>query len=492
MEDLPGQLDLRNLLNLDKADRVFQEILRRVAAQSAELVELRALVARCATTEMLQSVGSTLQASVRSLDSRVSSLEHNTALPTESLALWSPSVQKGNSGVVSSGSSARPPSSLAGSPPSTIGEAVATTAASIAALAAKVHTKAGSDELGASAAEEHRKALATEVEKLRKESATKTFTDALEQSQVACAEHVGSLQQSLALKADRHQLTAIEATCAKLRAFEAHVQDSSALVASLQKQSEEAQVASDQQRSELSALRKTVDLEHSPRLERCARREDVGTLRKRVEALQLALHGEATKAVKTSEATTTSLEERRTAHDLLAKEVAADGEVWRGGLSALETKVSTLPPSLDGLVNASTLAQTFNELRSVLDTKAGLSPFLSLRQDVHTLATAKDEQGKQLGLALRFIDWFSDRGESYEHNLRALDSQLGNLAERSAPRRQPYDGFTRSTGPAAIATPEEGEHAEAAAAPATIPDANTTHSVAAQFQAKPPHDTPLR
>ena len=57
-------LDLRNLLNIDRADRVFQELLRRVAVQSAEIRELRELVARCATHEMLHRVGATLQVSL--------------------------------------------------------------------------------------------------------------------------------------------------------------------------------------------------------------------------------------------------------------------------------------------------------------------------------------------------------------------------------------------------------------------------------------------
>ena len=56
-------LDLRNLLNIDRADRVFQELLRQVAVQSAEIRELRQLLARCVTQEMLQKVGAALQVS---------------------------------------------------------------------------------------------------------------------------------------------------------------------------------------------------------------------------------------------------------------------------------------------------------------------------------------------------------------------------------------------------------------------------------------------
>ena len=71
-------LDLRNLLNIDRADRVFQELLRQVAAQSAEIRELRELVARCVTNEMLHRVGCTLQGHVKTLDARTTALEEST------------------------------------------------------------------------------------------------------------------------------------------------------------------------------------------------------------------------------------------------------------------------------------------------------------------------------------------------------------------------------------------------------------------------------
>ena len=68
--DMSGALDLRNLLNIDRADRVFQELLRRMAAQSAELREIRAQIARCAPIDTVHRMCSTLQEHVKSLDAR--------------------------------------------------------------------------------------------------------------------------------------------------------------------------------------------------------------------------------------------------------------------------------------------------------------------------------------------------------------------------------------------------------------------------------------
>jgi len=49
------QESLRGLLNIDRADRVFQDLLRHVADQGKEIAELRAMIGRCATAEVVRS-----------------------------------------------------------------------------------------------------------------------------------------------------------------------------------------------------------------------------------------------------------------------------------------------------------------------------------------------------------------------------------------------------------------------------------------------------
>lgn len=44
----------------------------------------------------------------------------------------------------------------------------------------------------------------------------------------------------------------------------------------------------------------------------------------------------------------------------------------------------------------------------------------------------------RVGVALRFVSWFTERGEVYEHNMRAIDKHLGTLASASIdPRQRP-------------------------------------------------------
>jgi hypothetical protein len=47
---------------------------------------------------------------------------------------------------------------------------------------------------------------------------------------------------------------------------------------------------------------------------------------------------------------------------------------------------------------------------------------------------------------MRFVDWFTSRGENYEHNMKVIDKHLNNLATSSSPsERSPYEGQVRFT-----------------------------------------------
>jgi hypothetical protein len=55
----------------------------------------------------------------------------------------------------------------------------------------------------------------------------------------------------------------------------------------------------------------------------------------------------------------------------------------------------------------------------------------------------------RLDVAMRFVNWFSSRGESFEENMRVIDRHLARLAEAAAPsapsaaRPVPFDSHVR-------------------------------------------------
>lgn len=61
------------------------------------------------------------------------------------------------------------------------------------------------------------------------------------------------------------------------------------------------------------------------------------------------------------------------------------------------------------------------------------------------IARARCPSNIQVALSVRFIDWFAERGVAYEHNLRAVDNQLGQLAFRSHPSQHRALPFIMNT-----------------------------------------------
>lgn len=64
---------------------------------------------------------------------------------------------------------------------------------------------------------------------------------------------------------------------------------------------------------------------------------------------------------------------------------------------------------------------------------------------VQDLEDASQEHSRRLDVSMRFVDWFTRRGDIYEGNLQVIDKHLKNLATSSAVpgSRMPYTSQVR-------------------------------------------------
>ena len=85
-----------------------------------------------------------------------------------------------------------------------------------------------------------------------------------------------------------------------------------------------------------------------------------------------------------------------------------------------------------------------------VDTKAARDSLHSVDGRVVTVEERIEAESARLSVAMRFVDWFTSRGESYEHNLRLVDKHLRGLTKAADPaERAPFSGqirFTPNTG----------------------------------------------
>ena len=79
-----------------------------------------------------------------------------------------------------------------------------------------------------------------------------------------------------------------------------------------------------------------------------------------------------------------------------------------------------------------------------VDTKAATKSLDGVDERVVTLEERIEAEAARLSVAMRFVDWFTSRGESYEHNLRLVDKHLRGLTKAADPaERAPYSGQLR-------------------------------------------------
>ena len=87
-----------------------------------------------------------------------------------------------------------------------------------------------------------------------------------------------------------------------------------------------------------------------------------------------------------------------------------------------------------------------SSLGTSVDGKASMGDVIKIDRRVEDLEDMLKAEQQKVAVALRFVEWFADRGVSYEHNMRVLDRHIANLAKANAPsQRQPYSGQLRFT-----------------------------------------------
>lgn len=100
-------------------------------------------------------------------------------------------------------------------------------------------------------------------------------------------------------------------------------------------------------------------------------------------------------------------------------------------------------------MNKRVLRQHFDEvietLGTSLDTKSSSLSLQEAEARIKELEEKLDIETNRVAIAMRFIEWFTTRGENYEHNLKLIDKHLGNLTTASVPSREPFLGQVRYT-----------------------------------------------
>lgn len=99
----------------------------------------------------------------------------------------------------------------------------------------------------------------------------------------------------------------------------------------------------------------------------------------------------------------------------------------------------SLPPDFSSLQASSELETRINH---VLSLAARKTDFQQMSVALEALRTELEKTDEKAALAVRFVEWFTERGDAYEHNLQTVDRHLSKLGESAIHgRRDPSIRF---------------------------------------------------
>ncbi|CAM9742553.1 unnamed protein product [Chrysoparadoxa australica] len=132
----------------------------------------------------------------------------------------------------------------------------------------------------------------------------------------------------------------------------------------------------------------------------------------------------------------------------LTEEVNELGSIAVGRLEALEAEAKTLATKeeTDQKADLVLCDGLWGELRHELSCKAWKSDVKNVQEALSLLRDDHARTAKEAGLAIRFVDWFGERGGAYEHNLSAIERKIESLTVDSHPgARTPFSGRVKFT-----------------------------------------------
>eukprot|EP00947_MAST-08B_sp_MAST-8B-sp1_P000344 g344.t1 len=325
--------------------------------------------------------------------------------------------------------------------PGTAGHLAARNAAELAEANRRLATRAGIDELRAVRAEAKAE-LTDESRALQEKLAHQVVVEKLEGSLETLRGQVAALGGVVNCKADAAQLASLEATAAKIETHQDFHARMSGDLKALQQMHDRLHGDFRREAAAGAASRSALrDL--STEVEGKADGGEAAAMATALRVLQKKVAAAATKAF---------AEQLQATQAQLLRDAAA----LQAGLSkeavARAAALEAIVEAVDGKASVARMEEKADAARVARDL-AGVQRALGGRMDAGDGRAAEhrrvlDDLERRVGIATRFIDWYAERGEGYEHNFGVVERELSVLAKRSDPsggHRKPYSGLVRTT-----------------------------------------------
>jgi len=423
---------MTSLINFSGLESAMREILLQLKSQADEIASLKANSNTYAMKSDVVELERKMDVRFSALEKRVEQLERETAVDS-SLTL--------DEKLLSNSSERIPIARFIRAHDSRLEKTTRLIAETLA-------TRSELESIRSLAAEQ----LNDAVTKLCDERASREAVVELQRSHEASQSQLGAMQGVLATKVDRAEIIALRSVAAELQTFSIFKTAAAGDLRELSQRTDENR----------AALNRSL--------------ESVAKLSAGVQSLA------TTVATKADRAFVDKLEEEtsRLASEILLRTTLMETEAMKEAHKDAVSRVSSIENSLTSVKHSITdasmttenninksasglraeyaeaLANLKNELESLrkeADARAYITSLEATDETVSSLSQEVELHSRKLDVVLKFVDWYSTKGESFEANASSIERHMNQLAMKNAARGVPSEDYAplsstfRSTNP---------------------------------------------
>jgi hypothetical protein len=404
-------------LNFSNIESVMRTLVDKVNNQGLEIQRLQAELARKASTADLMAANLASKPAIDVISARVDALQ--AAISLDSPAGVGKTRHAGGVPV--------------------IGAYVAANSKAIATLMREVTNKANNSEMVA-VEQKIRGTMDREMQQVRDAHCGRFEMDKLEEAQVQFHKQLDTIQESMCGKMNKGEFSHLEAVAAKIRNFGAFTERvEKRLDGTEDGLGKLEELCAAHSRAHIQADNTSDDIRKEGAEQDRRHKQNMAKLLQSLELATKQLREKASLSVFQTSLDQQSELEQRIGHLSAALSDLDDQHKMSVGTLQQDLETRATVVEMATKADAARCDKILLGLQSGLRLKASCEALQQAEGAIGRLDHECEELQKKTGVAVRFIDWFSERGTAYEHNFNVVERQLSQLSAQSAPSKQePY------------------------------------------------------
>jgi len=416
-----GFTSVRSLCNLDRLDALLQGVLSKVNEHDEKLLKVSDEVRGRALSKEIGLANASLAKHMQSLSNKIASIQREVSFSSSSDA-------KGTGNATIGGVVARHGAHLH----------------KISRILGEKATRAQLDSVSADVASRLQTFDTSIAEKLATSSDVEEMRIVVQDT----LSQLSSLEERVARKLDKVELDHLHAAIARIKRFARFQDESSSRLEHLEKTNQESARRIQTLEAQMSNIMAAV----ANHQEQMVPRNEFDALSRRLTRLGDAFEMRTKASAKTmhtlDEVLADTAARARSLEASMSSMQAVD-ETSQKDIAQCLAACNAASHELVKKVDVPVAEEMWRELKKGLGEKAAVSTLNDARNDIASLWTAHTSLEDKIEVALRFVEWFSERGFAFEQNYDAIDRQLRSLSKTSvddAKTRPPFDGPFRARG----------------------------------------------